>query len=1479
MRAPQRGKSVCCSAFVTNNGGKPSEVGSQAGLASQALANRSNDSVGRSGSKSCDTERTDLAAGCSRESSFGSPSEARAWKVVKRRQNKKVGMVILPSGGDTPELMSVDMSENRKVLIWSTSLPPVRLTHEHLTKDLPEELVRCVRLVRNCGRGKDRRIEIFCESSESRDLLLEALRRKPLGLPHERVRAGRTFRDRNPFSQTRMVDKASTGNEDPLVANRFDPLARGEGDDMSLSVGVLNVNELSEMFPPVWNQARAIRPTILAVTETYRRSEEKGFFLPGYKFFETRMRPGTRRRFRVDEDSHGVGFFVKNDWSGAFRPLEVPVKFADCLWLKMSADYVFNKGTVNGGYKSHVRTKTRREIWLGVYYLSPLLSEDVSRACVQEMSSICGRARREGAEIVIMGDLNCCLREAEDPLRLLHDGHEQKRRSEQLRLLMEAHGLFSLHELRPHCNMFTVSRGGVGRTMRDYILVQKTTREEWRAPFVHCDVDLGSDHWMLTSSRKKVIRVISVANTSSVSAETPVDKDTVRAHKGWKTGALCPRTNAKYDPEAASEAARLRSAIRDGLIARHVLETSLDPQGEQKVTSVIPVSYEAWNSAVEATLDEVLGRRPARRHRRPPSYFTSEVWHALALRQAAYAALRSAVNADEDESYVSELWQSYLESKAFAKDVAAKARRASWLSFMDEIETSSLGDRSFWQLLERSKGSVDTSRWDAVKDNEGNLLSPDSAGYLPRWEEYFRSLGTPNETDSQSPMWNEVTDIVESEQFFSDPKHSSAALAALNADFTLEEVKVALKGLPNHKAIGADGYSNEVLKALGPEALHGMLSQLWEKGTSAETFKLAVIHPLHKPGDPADLGNSRGISLLSCVSKLYETLLKARMEAFLEGAKVIVPEQGGFRSGRECVEHIMILSETLLRRKAAGMKSFAGFIDFRKAFDTVWRNGLFFKLSKCGVKGRMLRAIRSLYADTPAAVRVNGNYTRAFPVSLGVRQGGVLSPLLFLVFINDLLKELKDRNLGVVVPRVVRPSPFQKAERLSGLLWADDVVLLTETPQQLREAFALLDTWCQRWLMSTNAAKCNVMVFGPRPRQDFRSLHKLVVRRPFTLHGEKVMVTRSYKYLGIILSDDLSWDAAIKARVEIVRKAIFSQSKILNNRDLSPELRFRFFEAVIMSTAMYGSEMWVTDLASCKSLEAALAVGLRYITGAPKRASRVALGFELGYVPVHLRALVRQLRLLEKWKTIDPSREWSGLWASRLFRSAPPSGSARSWFQKTASKAVKWLHMPVTVGDLLMPGRPFSADPRSLLMSATIKWYHHSLRGECEAHERLLSLHTEERPVLAPYLKVRGCRSRVLTMIRTGSLLLNDRVSKWSSNRPSTCLSCGNPSTPGAVVESINHFLCDCTRYESFREAWADAWGTTADGLLRGPASWSVALGESAQFFAPDVSPEQAKAMQVARMDALQGMWMVRCAIVAQKSPNSLTNTPRVKAD
>lgn len=1463
-----------------NNSGKLSVVGSRADRAGQTLAQRQME-LPYQPLTAAPQIHTGVASGeevptrtSGNEQSFGINANKRnEWQVKTRRRNKRVGIFVIERQGVNPVILSADESESRKVIIWTTALPPVTDTYKRLEEILSAELFSSVLNVRNFGRDESRRVEVFCDSRASRDKVLGRLRARPLGLPKERCFIGRCYAERNLISQIRKAKVTETEKRVPLLgSNRFASLSEETlGQTLSLSVGVLNVNGLSPLFVPLWQQADLFNPALLAVTETYRQPGAKTFFLPGYSFMEAPMRAGTRRMQKVDEDSHGVGLFVKNDWMQVVKPLDTVVKFADCLWVKMPRDTVINKGLVSLENKSHVRVKTVREIWVGVYYFAPLLGEEKAVAAVDEISSICELAGQHGAEIVIVGDLNCCLRSDEDPLLPLRDGAAQKTRAKLLRQLLQEHDLCSLHELKPKSRLFTVSRNGVGRTMRDYIIVPRSALDQWDVPYVHCDADLNSDHWLLSSRRKNVVRVISESATILTTVAKLNEKEEKKYHSGWKISTLCPPATAEHDPNSALKAAELRKSIRDGLIARRIVgESQTDSQSAELptgVTPIVPESYEDWVSAVEETLDEVLGRRSKSRGRKPPSYFTSVVWEALVQRRSDYAALRAAVNTGADEGHVEELWQSFLVSKKHASDVCDSARRAQWLTFTDAINSKSLGDRQLWKLIEKSKGAPNVSRWDAVMNDKGDLISPENAAYLPCWEKYYRELGTAKASASQSPKWAAVMGEVNSERFSEDPASSSPLVDEMNAPLTLEEVMVAIEGLPNHKAVGADGFSNEVLKALGPEALFGALAKLWDEEISPEAWALAILHPLRKPGDPTNLANSRGISLVSCVCKLFESVLQKRLVKYLEGTKKLRPEQGGFRSERECIEHILILTETLRRRKAQGLKSYVAFIDFSKAFDLVWRDGLWFKLHECGVKGKMLRVIRALYKHTEATVRVNGSFTEAFQILLGVRQGGVLSPTLFLVFINDLLDKLVALKIGVVVPGLKSTSGFKKPDLLAGLLWADDVAIVADSPEGLQTAFDLITSWCNEWLMTVNNGKCGVMIVGTNPKVDHESLQKLVETKPFKLSGRNVDLCQVYKYLGVQISYDLSWGAAISARIEATRKAVFACGKVLRNRDLSVYIRYRYFEAVVMPSALYGSELWANELIVCEKLEKMIAIGLRMIVGAQPSTSRVALGWEMGYVPFHIRVASRRMRLFQKWEKLDASLTTSAVWAKRIFDSRQTiKGRAWSWFRRTKHMVKKWL---------FVANASTAGDSKSVATSAALSWYRGWARedNQVSARQLIAELHKDDTDLsLAPYLRVAGSNARILMKIRTGALWLNDRVSRFVIERASTCMSCFDAVSHTGVKENLGHFLMECPRYNEERENWCSGWSTTRDLLFYShePVHVLAALGESVQFFGDRDTTD----FQACRMLSIRSMWRKRCVILAQSLPPKLRTLP-----
>ena len=178
---------------------------------------------------------------------------------------------------------------------------------------------------------------------------------------------------------------------------------------------------------------------------------------------------------------------------------------------------------------------------------------------------------------------------------------------------------------------------------------------------------------------------------------------------------------------------------------------------------------------------------------------------------------------------------------------------------------------------------------------------------------------------------------------------------------------------------------------------------------------------IFKKGDPAERGNYRGITLLSVVGKLFTKLIGERIAKSAEEHGWLAEEQCAFRAKRRTDDHCLTLYRAVAKRRLSGTDTVLFFLDIRKAYDTVWRDGLLYILHETGIRGRVLGILKSMYAATTSTVLGTGCESARFRVSEGVRQGDPLSCVLFNLFINTLAVEMKHTNRiqGVTVSRGV----------------------------------------------------------------------------------------------------------------------------------------------------------------------------------------------------------------------------------------------------------------------------------------------------------------------------------------------------------------------------------------------------------------------------------------------------------------------------
>lgn len=272
-----------------------------------------------------------------------------------------------------------------------------------------------------------------------------------------------------------------------------------------------------------------------------------------------------------------------------------------------------------------------------------------------------------------------------------------------------------------------------------------------------------------------------------------------------------------------------------------------------------------------------------------------------------------------------------------------------------------------------------------------------------------------------------------------------------------------------------------------------LFNRSWETGFIPSAWRKAHIIPLLKPGkDPNFASSYRPISLTSHLCKIMEHLIKRRMEYMLgtstSGVEPIHDSQAGFRKGRTTTEQIAYISGVLNENYATQKYSNLMLFDFKNAFDTVWHEGLIFKLRQKGFPEQYIRWIRNFLLDRRASVAVNGLSSQSLPMRAGVPQGSVLAPLLFSIYIDDLARGLV--SLGFTS------------------LYADDVAVVVSGHRsgvvnvKAQKVVTYVEDWCSKWGMTLSREKTIIMRVSPSLYEDLENVnvHYTSSRRTDDVH-------------------------------------------------------------------------------------------------------------------------------------------------------------------------------------------------------------------------------------------------------------------------------------------------------------------------------------------------------------------------------------------
>ncbi len=418
-------------------------------------------------------------------------------------------------------------------------------------------------------------------------------------------------------------------------------------------------------------------------------------------------------------------------------------------------------------------------------------------------------------------------------------------------------------------------------------------------------------------------------------------------------------------------------------------------------------------------------------------------------------------------------------------------------------------------------------------------------------------------------------------------------------DIMLSESEVLdmLENIDTTKATGPDSISPKMLREAGKSivpSLTKLLNMSLSYCTYPSSWKKANVSPLHKKNDKSTMNNYRPISLLSCVSKIFERLIFKYVFNYLRDNKLITIHQSGFIPGDGTVYQLASLYHTICQALDSKKDVRIVFLDISKAFDRVWHDGIVYKLKCMGVDGPLLEWFKSYLSHREQRVVIGSDVSEWGEIKAGVPQGSVLGPLLFLIYINDLSSEVQC-NIK---------------------LYADDstIFITVDDPQEaaslLNSDLTSVHNWAKKWLVTFSPPKTESMLVTFKDRS--------IPHPDLIFDNTTVTEVSDHKHLGVTINNTLNWNTHVTNIACKASERLDTMSRLMYRLDR------RTLETMYMSFIRpkleYADIIWA-DLNENQSeqIELIQKRAGRIVSGAIKGTSRQVIYNELGWVPLEAR--------------------------------------------------------------------------------------------------------------------------------------------------------------------------------------------------------------------------------------------------------------------
>jgi hypothetical protein len=609
-----------------------------------------------------------------------------------------------------------------------------------------------------------------------------------------------------------------------------------------------------------------------------------------------------------------------------------------------------------------------------------------------------------------------------------------------------------------------------------------------------------------------------------------------------------------------------------------------------------------------------------------------------------------------------------------------------------------------------------------------------------------------------------------------------------NANFQYEEIVCEIRKLKYGKKGGWDTITNEHLKYGGLNlayCISHLFNAMYSLGYVPSGMKKGLIYTLYKGSRKYedDRKNYRGISLLPVIDKLFERVILSRFKNWIETNKIHFPSpnQHAYQESLCSVLASFEVQETINYNCERRSKTYVGLLDSSSAFDTVWHGGLFVKLHQMGIRGKLWRLLFESYRGMQSQVVFNGMVSEVINIRQSVRQGSVLGPWLYMMYIHDLAVTLQSSQYGCKVGQV----------SCGGVLQADDIVIMALTPLALQNLLLICEDYSRNWRYKYNPIKSKILVFGEGPR----TKHRLHGERTFLLYGKEVEQVSESVHVGITLNAHGNNTTRTANAVSKMRRSFMSiKCSGTNSTGMSCLTAIKLYRTVVLPRCLYGAELWLnlTD-DHLKQIEIAHHFCLKIIQAMPKRTKTCIIQSMVNVYSIETYIDLKKLLFMGRLCRLDCTKLAKQMFLERLYQHIYNSKSRSGFIADVIQILEKYGLMQYVKEYMSSYYFPNKSHWKCITQSHAKLFEENKLQFKLRDHKlkrfsQVYGLSLNVHPIWYIEHNTKGHRRHFKDLAKLNGVL-------YGMNQNKACAYCNRP-----FCDHLDHYIHSCDKYRETRE-------------------------------------------------------------------------------